>query len=205
MPVRQIATRVGVSQGSVSLWVRDVPITDAQRERNVRHAGRLRGERWRELNRRRREAYQEEGRAKAREGEPLHMAGCMLFWAEGSKERNSVRFANSDVHMVQVFRRFLVECLGALPERITLRLNVYTGNGLTIEQIEQRWLDALELPRSCLRKHVIDYLPTSSSGKRLNKLPYGVCDLRVCDTRAVQHIHGAIQEYAGFDEPKWLD
>jgi hypothetical protein len=24
-------------------------------------------------------------------------------------------------------------------------------------------------------------------------------------TRIVQHIYGAIQEYAGFEEPRWLD
>jgi len=41
---------------------------------------------------------------------------------------------------------------------------------------------------------------------RRNKLPYGVCSIRVRrSTRIVQHIYGAIQEYAGFDEPRWLD
>ena len=38
-----------------------------------------------------------------------------------------------------------------------------------------------------------------------NKLPYGVCTLKVHSTQAVQHIYGAIQEYAGFDQPAWLD
>jgi hypothetical protein len=32
---------------------------------------------------------------------------------------------------------------------------------------------------------------------------YGVCELH--STRVVQHIYGAIQEYAGFDKPAWLD
>jgi hypothetical protein len=41
---------------------------------------------------------------------------------------------------------------------------------------------------------------------RRNKLPYGVCSIRVRrSTRILQHIYGAIQEYAGFDEPRWLD
>lgn len=48
--------------------------------------------------------------------------------------------------------------------------------------------------------------PTSSSGRKRNKLPYGVCTLQVRrSTRLVQHIYGAIQEYAAFDEPAWLD
>jgi hypothetical protein len=82
---------------------------------------------------------------------------------------------------------------------------VYLGNGLSIAQIEDYWLAALDLPRSCLCKHSIDFKPTSSSGLKRNKLPYGVCTVRVHSTQIVQHIFGAIQEYGGFDEPRWLD
>jgi len=49
-----------------------------------------------------------------------------------------------------------------------------------------------------------NHMPTSSSGRARNKLPYGVCTLRVHSTWMLQHIYGAIQEYAGFDEPTWL-
>jgi hypothetical protein len=42
------------------------------------------------------------------------------------------------------------------------------------------------------------------SDKSRNVLPYGVCAIRVHRTRAVQHIFGAIQEYAGIDKPEWL-
>ena len=61
------------------------------------------------------------------------------------------------------------------------------------------------LPRSVLRKSFVNPLPTSSSGKKKNKLPYGVCTLTLGRTEILQHIYGAIQEYAGFDEPRWLD
>jgi hypothetical protein len=75
-----------------------------------------------------------------------------------------------------------------------------------IEEIEGRWLNALDLPRSTLTKHTINALPTSSSGRKKNRLPYGVCTLTVTrSTHLVQHIYGAIQEYIGSDEPRWLD
>jgi len=32
-----------------------------------------------------------------------------------------------------------------------------------------------------------------------------VGNLAYCSTEIVQHIYGAIQEYAGFEEPRWLD
>ena len=43
------------------------------------------------------------------------------------------------------------------------------------------------------------------SGRAKKRLTYGVCTLRVHSTWMVQHINGAIQEYAGFEEPAWLD
>jgi hypothetical protein len=129
----------------------------------------------------------------------------MLYWAEGSKSRNCLKLANSDPRMQQFFRRFLTASLGIDPERIRVSLNVYTTNGLAIEEIERYWLDLLDLPRTCVRKHTLDHMPTSSSGRGKNKLPYGVCSLRVNSTWAVQHVFGAIQEYAGFEEPAWLE
>jgi hypothetical protein len=129
----------------------------------------------------------------------------MLYWAEGAKSRNTIKLVNSDVNLVRCFCRFLRESLDVPLEAFRVSLNVYTNNGLTIEEIERYWLEALGLPRSCLRKHALDFRPTSSSGQRKHKLPYGVCTVAVGSTHGVQHIYGAIQEYAGFDELRWLD
>lgn len=214
MPIKRIAARLGVSPGTVHAWTRDITLTPEQRARNA--AGptgpqnpaqiRRRVEAIRHGAREKRREYQTEGRRRARDGDALHRAGCMLYWAEGSKQRNSAVFVNSDRPMVQYFVRFLREALGIAPDEITVRLNVYLTNGLTLREVEDHWLWALELPRASLRKHAINHAPTSSSGARRHKLPYGVCALRVKrSTRVVQHIYGAIQEYAGFEEPRWLD
>lgn len=158
-------------------------------------------ERWREKRR----EYQQEGRRHARDGDPLHQAGCMLYWAEGTKSRNVAEIANSDVHLLRFFRRFLTECFAVGPDDLVLHLHLYTGNGLSLRAVESHWLEALELPRSCLRKHRINARPASSRSRRANKLPHGVCQLRVLrSTRLVQHIYGAIQEYGGFDDPASL-
>jgi hypothetical protein len=106
--------------------------------------------------------------------------------------------------MVVLFRRFLTDSLGIQRESILFSLNVYTNNGLSIEEIEGYWLDLLGLSVSSVRTHTLNHMPTSSSGRAKNKLPYGVCTLRVHNTWMLQHIYGAIQEYGGFDEPAWL-
>ena len=67
----------------------------------------------------------------------------MLYWAEGAKERNTVKLCNSDPNLLALFRRFLVDGLGVDPARLRLRLHVYLGNDLTIQEIEDYWLELL--------------------------------------------------------------
>ena len=130
----------------------------------------------------------------------------MLYWAEGSKCRNTVQFANSDAAMHKTFVRFLRECFGIKNDVLRFTINAYTSNGRTIDEIENYWLRLLQLPPESARKHMINHFPTSSSGRKKNKLPNGVCTLSVGkSTWLIQHIYGAIQEYSRIDQPAWLD
>jgi Homeodomain-like domain len=209
---KRIARELSVSPSSALYWTRDIDLTPEQTAMNLgkgtpaAHAAVLkRGRAWSERSRNRRREFQEEGRRRARDGETLHQVGCMLYWAEGTKNKNTVCFSNSDPAMIRFFAGFLRECFGVPNEDFTLRINVYLGNGNGIHEIHGFWLDQLDLPETCLRKPTTNHFPTSSSGRRQNRLPYGVCTLRVRrSTWLVQHIYGAIQEYAGFDEPRWL-
>lgn len=208
MPIKQIASRLGVSPSTVHRWTRDIELNPAQIaaiEASLQEVFRGRNEAWSERCRAKRREYQLQGRRRARTGDRLHHAGCMLYWAEGAKDRNSLTFANSDPHMIGLFTRFLTESLGLEAEDIGLRVNVHTNNGLTIHEIEDHWLAVTGLPRSCCRAHTLDHLPRSSKRSRRRRLPYGVCSIRVTSTQIVQHIFGAIQEYGDFDEPAWLD
>src|SRR4051812_12518419 len=134
MPFKRIAARVGISVATAHLWTRDVVITEAQRRRNLgrgitadREVVARRAQAWADSSRRKREQWQAQGRARAKEKDPLHMAGCMLYWAEGSKSRNSAQLANSDFHLVRFFKDFVVECFGVPDDEFSVRLNVYTG------------------------------------------------------------------------------
>jgi len=211
--IKRIAAAVGVSPSSVLLWTRDIELSPEQLRHNTHGPRGPQGQEAvahrvaavRRTRRERRLRWQREGRARARLAEPLHFGGCMLYWAEGSKERNSASLCNSDLNMVRFFRTFLTRCFDVPGDRFRFSLHVYLGNGLSLAEIEHRWTEALELPQSCVRKHRVNPLPTSSSGRRTNKLPLGVATLKVHSTAIVQHIFGAIQEYGGFEEPRWLD
>jgi hypothetical protein len=213
VPYKRIAATLKISPGTAFAWTRDIELTEEQEERNRRgptgpqnpEAQRKRAAAWAARCRARRAQFQEDGRRRARDGDLLHQAGCMLYWAEGGKSRNCAKFANSDPQMVLLFRRFLTDALEIEPDAICLSINAYTNNGLSIDEIERFWLDLLNLRGCSVRKHTLNHMPTSSSGHAKTRLRYGVCFLVVNRTWVVQHIYGAIQEYGGFEEPRWLD
>ena len=207
--VPEIALALGVSRSSVSVWVRDVALS-AEQQATIRAAsaaaeGRSRSNAARSAKARpARSTAQEQGRALARQGNALHQAGCMLFWAEGSRKRNEVHFTNADVEMHRYFLRFLRECYGVPHGRVRLAVNCFLGNGLELAEIEAWWLDRLALPRSSLRAATVNRVPSSSKRSRRTLL-YGTARISVNSTPIVQSIYGAIQEYTGVERPEWLD
>jgi hypothetical protein len=191
--LREIAEVVGAARSTVSLWVRDIPLSEAQQAAlddanpvvNHRRSGQLA---WSRMNSEARSAAQEDGRRRARERSLLHQAGCMLYWADGSKHRNHVTFTNSDVDMVRFFLRFLCECYGIDDAQV----------------IHAWWLEHLALPASSLRAPAINR--TSTASKRVRRpLIHGTARLAVHSTFVVQSIYGAIQEYVGCSRPEWAD
>jgi hypothetical protein len=207
--IKEIARLLRVSTSSVSRWVRDVELTEAQhralRLRNPAYNCQLVASRATAGEARdRRRSYQEDGRAFARRGDALHAAGCMLFWAEGSKDRNAIVFTNSDPAMMRFFLGFLRARFAVPDEKVRVTCDLFADNPERQHDIEQFWLDALGLPRTCLRKSTVNAYSKQSQKKRRNKLPYGTCRLAVHDTRLVQSLYGSVQEYAGFSRPEWL-
>ena len=107
------------------MWVRDIELKPEQHAellaKNPAYNQLLSGRKVAVANRRaERMAYQRGGREAARTDDMLHMAGCMLYWAEGGKVRNQLRFTNSDPEMVRFFVKFLRECFGIGPAEIRI-------------------------------------------------------------------------------------
>src|SRR5512133_1082631 len=90
LPIKKIASRLGVAVSTVSLWVRDIELTAEQQARlrflNPAYNRQLSGQAvYAEQCRARRREAQQGGRVRAGEGDTLHVACCMLYWAEGWK------------------------------------------------------------------------------------------------------------------------
>jgi hypothetical protein len=210
LSVKEIERRLAVSRSSVSLWVRDIELTSEQHAallgRNPAFNAQLKGSNAnKERARLRRRTYQLSGRRRIRVADPLYVAGCMLFWAEGDKCRRSVRFTNADPEAVRLFARFLRECFGVTDDRIRVYCHLFADHVSKQREVEQFWLDLIGVPRVALRKSMVNHYSRSSQRKRTNRLPYGTCKLVVHSTEIVQTIYGSIQEFAGFCRPQWLD
>lgn len=208
----EIKDRLGVAKSSVSNWVRDIELSDEQKNRlatlnptlnPILHTSDGKGVRNKYF--RLRETYQNQGRVKAKKNNPLHVQGCMLYWAEGAKNKSALHFANSDVSMMKLFVKFLRECYSVEDTSIKITVGVYLDNNLSLDDIEDYWLKELGLNRSNLNRSTIKIHSEGELSHRHNKLVYGTCYLRVNSVKLVQNIFGAIQEYAGTPGYRWIN
>jgi hypothetical protein len=128
----------------------------------------------------------------------------MLYWGEGAKDRNQLQFANSDPVMARFFVDFLRRELG-LDDEIRITCHLYADHLARQAEVEQFWLDTLALPRTALRKSVVNVYSKYSKRRRVGNLPYGTCRVVVSRTWAMQMILGGIQEIGGFTREAWLE
>jgi hypothetical protein len=129
----------------------------------------------------------------------------MLYWAEGTKDRNAARFSNSDIAMSALFCRFLRESLQVPTDQIQLRLNVYTNNGSRSRRSSSTGLRRLTCrPRACASTRSTSCRHRAAA-RRGDAGSTASGRSSSSERGVVQHIYGAIQAYAGIDRPEWLD
>jgi hypothetical protein len=205
--IKEIESHLSVSRSTASLWVRDVELGPEQRKRLVertRLGPLISAERNAARAREIRRAYQEDGRRFARERDGTYAAGCMLYWAEGAKARNTANLTNSDPELVACFLSFLRQHFDVKNSKVRLTCNLFADHLERQREIEDFWLDRLGLGRDSLRASTVNTYSKYSQKKRKNRLPYGTARLDVCSTQILHTIYGSIQELGGFDRPEWL-
>jgi transposase-like protein len=202
----EIATELNIPYNTVRKWCRDIELTDTQldtlSEANPRRAAQQKGAQKNKQNALEdRLAYQEMGREQAQAGNLRHLMGCMLYWGEGAKHRGHLRFTNTDPDMLKLFVEFLRLEFGVPDEKFTLRVLTHSENQEEWVQIQAYWLEFLALPKNTKVAMQLK-IGTQSRKKRYQ---YGICTVDVYSTEIVQNIFGAIQEYIGLDNPKWVE
>jgi hypothetical protein len=201
-----IASELDTHKDVIIEWCRDIKLTDEQiaslSEDDILWAAQHKGAQVNsKIGLHRRLQYQEVGREQTRNGSLLHLIGCMLYWGEGAKHRQQLRFTNTDPDMLKLFVSFLRLELNVPDEKIILRVMTHSENQDEWLQIQEYWLDFLEFPKDT-KVAMQQKIGTKS---RKTRYPHGICAIDVYSTEVVQKIFGAIQEYIGFENPKWVE
>lgn len=138
-----IATELGASKSSVSLWVRDVPFTPNPHNRG--HPSMkphpLQVAKAAEIERCRQEGITEIGQLSERE---FLILGLALYAGEGTKGGNKVCFANTDPRMIWVFATWLRRFFEVDESR--LRVKLYLHEGLDLEAAFRFWSELTGIP-----------------------------------------------------------
>lgn len=200
--IKSIAKKLSVSSGSVSVWCKDVTLTQDQLrtlEKNARdpnYGKRL-------LNSQKQRAQKEErikkllnlgiseiGELSKRE---LFLIGVALYWAEGFKKDNQVGFANSNPEMINLYIRWLYECSNIKKEDLITRVTINISHKDRLKEIEKYWSDSTEIPIENFRKPFFQQFKWKKIYENPNEY-YGVLRIKVRkSTDFLRKIHGWIK------------
>jgi hypothetical protein len=184
--IANIAKTLGVSKSSVSLWVRDVPVTPSprrygpHRRPHPAHEAKLR--QIEELNR------QGSFRIGKLRDKAFLVAGVALYAGEGSKTDGEVRFSNSDPNMVRLFCAWLRHFFDVDESRLRGRL--YLHEGLDLSRSKAFWSNLTGIPRKQFHK-VYRAVPDPSI--RRNKHEHGCFSVGYGCARTHREVMGLVR------------
>jgi len=182
MSYSQIKKKIKVSKSTLSLWLRDYPLSK-ERIKELRDCNEQRIERFRETMRRKREKRLEETyRIQKRLVLPLNnreffIAGLFLYWGEGTKaQKDRLAISNSDPSVLKFFITWLTKSLKVPREKLRVHLHLY--NDMDIGKEMKYWSKILKIS---LKQFIRPYIKESSS-KRINHkggFGHGTCNIKI--------------------------
>ena len=127
-----IAKELNVNQGTISLWCRDILLTQEQldfligksreNKKNLIAAEINKKNRIAIQNKRQEEGRRDIGELSERE---LFLIGSALYLGEGTKTTRQIAFANSDPQVIKLFIKWLTICLKVSFEKIRILLHLH--------------------------------------------------------------------------------
>ncbi len=152
---REIREVVGVSKSTLSVWLRNIPLTEEQRQvladrGPARTSARAAENRAVAARRRSYIRAQARGQIAELHESELFVAGVVAYWAEGTKNKpwwhgQSVKFMNSDPGLIRLFLAWL-GLLGVPKDRLIFRVHIHES-GDPAEAV-RFWSDVVEAPQS---------------------------------------------------------
>ena len=195
--MNEISGKIGVSKSSVSLWVRNVHLTDNQRKElsqkgltkdsiEKRRTTRLSRENARRqiiIDNAKKEIFN-------LSDQELKLIGIALYWGEGGKaNRGSVQLSNGDPRIIQLMMKFFKKVCKVPKEKFRGHIHIHPH--LNIKESEHYWSSISGIPLSQFYKTYSK--PNKSSQSKKNSLPFGTFDIYVHNTELFLKIKGWIE------------
>jgi transcriptional regulator with XRE-family HTH domain len=171
--VPAIAEELGVARSTAFRWVRDLPLAQPAEEavRRRAHSRLMTDARWSEHRRARQarrsvETAQGRGAVGALNARDLLLAGAVLFWCEGTKEKpwrshdGKLTVINTDPRLLRLFLAFL-ESLGWHRSELSYRVSIHET--ADHRAAEEWWIAELQIPSENLRRATLKRHKISTS------------------------------------------
>jgi len=190
MSYSQIKTIINVAKSTLSLWLRDYPLSK-KRIRELRDRNEQRIEKYRETMRKKKEErlkqiYKEQKKLIF----PLNkhenfLAGLFLYWGEGTKSRYTTSISNSDPSVIKFFIYWLTKILLIPKEKINIFLQLY--NDMNIKKEINFWSETLNIPTNQFSR---PYIKKSSSNRINHKggFGHGTCNATIRNVRLSEKV-----------------
>lgn len=131
----------------------------------------------------------------------LLLVGAALYWAEGykkpiiknGKERSyhSISLPNSDPSLIKIFVEFLKEICEIPASKINASIRIFEH--INENEALRYWMKITGLPKENFTKFYYGISKSSQSKRPYNRLPYGMVQIRVNDTKKFHQIMGWIE------------
>ena len=184
-----IRQRVPVSKSTLSLWLRDVELTQEQKQKILIGLEKSRfivGEKKKADRRRRTELVKQEAEKEfiVLSKNPFFFVGLSLYAAEGDKSQERVKFANSDPNLIMLMMKWFREICNISEDRF--RIALHTHDLLCNEDVISYWVDITKVPKTQFHKL---YVKKSSLRQRRNILYNGTCSIVINSKDLFRKIH----------------
>ncbi|HET7099441.1 MAG TPA: hypothetical protein VFI61_04395 [Patescibacteria group bacterium] len=198
----EIRKIIKVSKSSLSLWLRDIVLTNKQvaglKMKKVRAVERYKSA----MKKKRKDRLSGYYKNQIKKWIPLterekFLAGLFLYWGEGNKvSNNTISIANTDPDVIKFTIQWFKDCLGFLGDKIHIRLHLYSDMNIKLET--EYWSKVLNIESSQFSK---PYIKKSLVAKISQKgFGHGTCTVSVFKTVEKENIMMAIRAISDYYE-----
>lgn len=209
LSIKQISEALNVSKGSVSVWVRDIELSEGalRNIKNRYHLGRERSRNTRLINIANSNV---ELNLKCKKEillftkRDLWIAGLLIYAGEGSKPLRTsyqrVEVTNADANILRIFIKFLLEICLVPSNKIIARIILY--DDINVQEALHYWSSQLNIPLCQFQKSFIKQSYRSVEYRHLRRSKYGTVHVIVHNVvvyRKIMAWLAAIYEYNNLD------